>query len=117
MKASRQFWCWVLPALAGLVLLLPVFFLFHPRVSIVTPENFAKIQEGMTEEEVKAILGPPESIKEHDQREEGSFMLKWTGHEGQIYVQFLNSNRRVLEAHWLPPDPSFWDEIVHRLGL
>ena len=34
--------------------------------SIVTKENYDKIEEGMTKEEVKAILGEPTSISESD---------------------------------------------------
>lgn len=61
--------------------------------SVVTKENYDKIKEGMTKDEVKAILGEPTSISESETPGVGKMELNhyqedfsFTG----IYIYFLN---------------------------
>lgn len=44
--------------------------------SVVTKENYDKIEKGMTEEQVKVILGEPESISESETPGVGKMVLK-----------------------------------------
>lgn len=44
--------------------------------SVVTKENYDKIKKGMTEKEVKKILGEPQSISENETPGVGTMILK-----------------------------------------
>lgn len=48
----------------------------NTTTSIVTKENYDKIEKGMTEEQVKVILGEPESTSESETPGVGTMVLK-----------------------------------------
>ena len=53
----RRRWLWWVLAVA--IVLAAAFVLRSPRADRITPENYARVQPGMTRAEVEAILGPP----------------------------------------------------------
>lgn len=58
--------------------------------SRVTPENFARIQDGMTEQEVTAILGSPAESSSGSILGISGTSSKWAGGDAVITVQFVN---------------------------
>ncbi len=58
--------------------------------SKVTPENFAKIQSGMTEAEVTAILGPPTESSSIGFGPVGGTTSTWKDNGRTITIQFVN---------------------------
>ena len=58
--------------------------------SRVTQENFAKIQDGMTEQEVTAILGSPAESSSGSILGISGTSSKWTGGDATITIRFVN---------------------------
>jgi hypothetical protein len=58
--------------------------------SRVSQENFAKIQDGMSEQEVTAILGSPAESSSGSLLGISGTSSKWTGADAVITVQFVN---------------------------
>ena len=58
--------------------------------SKVTQENFAKIQDGMTEQEVTAILGSPLESSSGGILGISGTSSKWTGRDATIVIRFVN---------------------------
>ncbi|HSB70101.1 MAG TPA: outer membrane protein assembly factor BamE [Candidatus Methylomirabilis sp.] len=77
-----------LAQLAGLILLSSGLLLGCG--SKVTQENYAKIQSGMTQAEVKAILGEPTESSSIALGPVGGTTSTWKGSGGTITIQFMN---------------------------
>jgi hypothetical protein len=102
-------------ALFGLVLFLSfrAVGLLRPRDPI-TPENFARIKVGMTEGQVRAILGGQEGVPPPcgSGQPPGTYTLSWYGDEGTIWVLFqvravfvgIPLPGTVLRASYGPPN-------------
>lgn len=58
--------------------------------SKVTQENFARIQDGMTEQEVTAILGSPAQSSSGSILGISGTTSTWTGSDTEITVRFVN---------------------------
>ena len=58
--------------------------------SKVTQENFARIQDGMSEQEVTAILGSPTESSSGSILGISGTSSKWTGGDATITIQFVN---------------------------
>ena len=58
--------------------------------SKVTQENFAKVQDGMTEQEVTAILGGPTESSSGSILGISGTSSKWVGGDALITIQFVN---------------------------
>ena len=58
--------------------------------SKVTQENYAKVQSGMTQAEVKAILGEPTESSSIAFGSVGGTTATWKGGGGTITIQFMN---------------------------
>ena len=58
--------------------------------SKITQENFAKVQDGMTEQEVAAILGSPAESSSGSVLGISGTSSKWTGSDAVITIQFVN---------------------------
>ena len=58
--------------------------------STVTEENYRKIQDGMTEEQVVAILGKPSESSSVSVLGVGGTASKWTSGDAVITVRFVN---------------------------
>ena len=71
------------PLLLALLLLLAA-------CSKVTPENYAKIEAGMTREEVYAVLGKPDEVSGGGIGGLTSESETWKGSKHTIHVRFLS---------------------------
>ena len=58
--------------------------------SKVTEENFAKIQEGMTEQEVLALLGTPSESNSVSILGVSGAAWRWVGRDAIVVVHFVN---------------------------
>ena len=58
--------------------------------SRVTQENFAKIQDGMSEQEVTAILGSPTESSSGSILGISGTSSKWAGGDAAISISFVN---------------------------
>lgn len=58
--------------------------------SKVTQENFAKVQDGMTEQEVTAILGSPTESSSGSILGISGTSSKWVGGDALITIRFVN---------------------------
>jgi len=63
--------------------------------SRVTQENFAKIQDGMDEQEVLALLGKPVESSNITVLGLSGASSKWVADAGTISVQFVNGKVRA----------------------
>jgi hypothetical protein len=70
-------------AIAGAVLALLV------ACSKVTPENFARVQNGMTEQEVAAILGSPTESTSRDVLGITGTASRWVSGDTAITIRFV----------------------------
>jgi hypothetical protein len=88
----------------------------------VTPENFDRIQIGMSQRDIESILGPPDSQQMYVT---GGYMQFWSGPEYVVVLSFcpfgvcsgdLQKDCVILKE--LPPQlPSHWMYLRHALGL
>ena len=74
-------------ALAALLLL--------AACSKITQENFAKIQDGMSEAEVHALLGKPGESSNITVLGLSGTSSRWVSNDGMIAVQFVNGKVRA----------------------
>jgi hypothetical protein len=95
----------------------------------ITPEQCERLQPGMTEEEVTAILGRPCDHRD-DQKSsirignpnntaghgESSTFL-WSGRQGSIEARFDNNGKLTEALFWYRISPSVWRRIRVYLGL
>ena len=58
--------------------------------SKVTQENFAKVQDGMTEQEVTAILGSPTESSSSSILGISGTSSKWVAGDAAILIRFVN---------------------------
>jgi len=58
--------------------------------SKVTPENFARLRDGMTEQEVSAILGSPTESSSTSLLGISGTTSKWVAADAVITVRFVN---------------------------
>jgi hypothetical protein len=58
--------------------------------SRVTADNFEKIQEGMSEPEVRALLGSPTESSSVTVLGVSGSASRWTGRDAEIVVRFIN---------------------------
>ena len=58
--------------------------------SKITQENFARIQDGMSEQEVTAILGKPSESTSAGITGISGTSSKWVGSDAVIVIRFLN---------------------------
>ena len=63
--------------------------------SKITQENFARIQDGMAEQEVLAILGQPAESSNITVLSLSGTSSKWTADGAVISIQFVNGKVRV----------------------
>lgn len=70
--------------------------------SKVSEDNFAKIEEGMTEEQVAAILGKPAEATSRAVLGVSGTTARWSGNGAEITVRFVNG-RVALKSYDKPP--------------
>jgi len=58
-------------------------------------ENFARIENGMTQEQVFDILGKPTESSSRDLLGVSSTSAKWIGAEAVVSIQFVNGKVRL----------------------
>ncbi len=101
------------------------FLLLAPARSRITEANCDKIQEGMTQREVEAILGGPPGdyatrpynreigmiVGLHLQNAEDYVSKEWIGDEGIITIEFYKDGT-VVWTDWRPfRQPDIWDRM------
>ena len=59
--------------------------------SKVTQENFAKVQDGMSEQEVRTLLGPPSESSSTQILGISGTSSRWVAGDAVITVRFVNS--------------------------
>lgn len=69
----------------------------------VTQENFAKIREGMTEQEVNAILGSPTESSTKTVLGISGTSSKWVSGDTAITIRFVNGKVAVSSFDKAPP--------------
>jgi hypothetical protein len=65
--------------------------------SKVNQDNFDKIKTGMTEDEVKNILGPPTETSSMSIAGFSGTSSKWESKNGTIVIQFFNGEVQIKE--------------------
>jgi len=60
--------------------------------SKVTQENYARVEEGMSEAQVIAILGSPDESKSVNVLGVSGTVSRWTSREAVITVRFVNGS-------------------------
>lgn len=70
--------------------------------SKVTQENFARIHDGMSEQEVQAILGAPTESSSVSVLGLSGTSSKWVGQDTVVTVQFVNG-KVMLKSLAKPP--------------
>jgi hypothetical protein len=63
--------------------------------SRITEDNFAKIQDGMTEQEVIALLGTPSETSSVNVLGLSGTSARWVGKDAAITVRFVNGKVAV----------------------
>jgi hypothetical protein len=56
----------------------------------ITQDNFAKIHEGMTEQEVIALLGEPTEANSVNVLGVSGTSARWAGNDAEITIRFVN---------------------------
>lgn len=72
------------------ILVLAVALLFLVACSKITQENFARIQDGMSEQEVIALLGSPAESNSVNVLGVSGTSSRWVGRDAVITVRFVN---------------------------
>ena len=67
--------------------------------SKVTPDNFAKIQDGMPEQEVLALLGPPTTSNSVQILGISGTHSRWESGDAAISVRFVNGKVATKSFH------------------
>jgi SmpA / OmlA family len=73
--------------------------------SKVTQENFLKIQEGMSEEQVIALLGRPSESNSVNILGVSGTASRWVGRDAVITVRFVNG-KAALKSYDKPGEPA-----------
>ncbi|HXM82129.1 MAG TPA: outer membrane protein assembly factor BamE [Burkholderiales bacterium] len=73
--------------------------------SKVTQENFAKIQEGMSEQQVIALLGAPTESNSVNVLGVSGTASRWVSRDAVITVRFVNGKVALRSFDKPPPDP------------
>ena len=84
-------------------------FLLAACGSRINQANFDKIKTGMTEEEVKKILGPPTETSSITIAGFSGTSSKWTSKDGTVVIQFFNGKAQMKvfsEGEEQPAKPS-----------
>lgn len=76
--------------------------LFAAACSKITQENFSKIQDGMSEQEVHAVLGSPTESSSRTLLGITGTSSKWVASDAVITVQFVNG-KALLKSFDKPP--------------
>ncbi|MBS0337163.1 MAG: outer membrane protein assembly factor BamE [Proteobacteria bacterium] len=63
--------------------------------SKVTPENYERIKDGMSQEEVTAILGPPAETSSLTILGISGTSSSWTGGDLTVTIQFVDGKVRI----------------------
>lgn len=63
--------------------------------SKVTQENYLRIEEGMTEQEVNTLLGKPTDSNSVSVLGVSGTVSRWTGADGVITVRFINGKAGI----------------------
>jgi len=71
--------------------------------SKVTQENFAKIENGMTQEQVIEILGKPTESSSREVLGVSGTSAKWVGADAVVSIRFLNG--QVMLKRFEKPKP------------
>ncbi len=79
-----------------------VVLLFFAACSKVSEENFAKIEEGMSEEQVMAILGRPTEATSVSVLGVSGTTSRWVGNGATITIRFVNG-KVALKSFDKPP--------------
>jgi hypothetical protein len=61
----------------------------------VTQENYLRIEEGMSEREVNALLGNPTEAQGYDAFGFSSTLSRWVASDAVITVRFVNGRARI----------------------
>jgi hypothetical protein len=67
--------------------------------SKVTQENFAKVQDGMAEQEVLALLGPPTYSSSVEILGISGTHLRWDARDAAISIRFVNGKVATKSYH------------------
>jgi hypothetical protein len=67
--------------------------------SKITQENFAKVQDGMSEKEVLALLGPPTSTSSVEILGISGTHSRWETPDTAISIRFVNGNVATKSYH------------------
>ena len=67
--------------------------------SKVTQENFAKVQDGMSEQEVQALLGPPTASSSVEILGISGTHFRWETGDTAISVRFVNGKVATKSYH------------------
>lgn len=76
--------------------------LFAAACSKITQENFSRIQDGMSEQEVQALLGSPTESSSKTLLGITGTSSKWVASDALITVQFVNG-KVLLKSFDKPP--------------
>jgi hypothetical protein len=109
---------------AGLAVLVAVgAFALWPRADRITRENFDRIQNGMSQAEVEAVLGPPGDYRSGPtypdiapQPKKGSPPIWWKANGAQIWVFFDPSGHvdDTFQHFTHPPEPNTLGNLIWR---
>lgn len=116
-------------ALAIVVAGIAFFWLYGAKMYRICPENYERIQLGMTQRQVEAIMGKPRrEVTAKDPMDEivhGGFRLgqaapaEWWGRDGVITVLYDSegkvSKKFFEELPFEPDPPNFWDYVLFRV--
>lgn len=79
-----------------------VLLLVAAACSKVNQDNFARIQDGMSEQEVQALLGAPTESSSRSVLGLSSTSSKWVSRDAVVTVQFVNG-KVLLKSFEKPP--------------
>lgn len=109
-------------AVAGALVLASILWLCGSGRSRISPEYFQKIEEGMTQAQVEALLGGPPrwEVEAKRGRDEAIYHFtprpaaEWWGSEGVIKVRYDGGAvawKEFAELPFEPKEPSFWESM------
>ncbi|MFN2645190.1 MAG: hypothetical protein ABR570_09380 [Burkholderiales bacterium] len=61
----------------------------------ITQDNYLRIEEGMSEHEVNALLGAPAEAQSFNAFGVSSTTSRWVGSDATITVRFINGKARI----------------------
>jgi hypothetical protein len=69
----------------------------------ITQDNYLRIDEGMSEQEVNALLGAPGEAQSFNAFGVSSTLSRWVGSDAVITVRFINGKARIKTYDKPPP--------------